>query len=393
MSLVNVEAAKHTRPNWTEVSLSALCHNFRCTQDFVSPNATVCAVIKCDAYGHGAVQCARALEQEGATWFGITSTDEGVRLREAGITARIMVMTGFWRGEEEAIVHYDLTPAIWDPSHVEALERAAKKLGSAPGDVPVHLKLDTGMARLGLSLKDLDTLAPVIKNSQAVVLEGVFSHLSSSEVLHSPLVEQQVEKFDAAVERLRTVYGLVPVYQHLANTAAVVGRDNTWKNMVRPGLALFGYCLPFTSAVSGSPDGAIDLPLMPVLSWKTRIISLRDVPAGQQVGYNGAYITPRASKLAVIPVGYGDGYSRQFSSRARVIVRDDYASVVGNVSMDLTMLDVTGIPGVSVGDEVILLGASERRTVSLWDLASDSMTVPYEILCGVSPRVPRKYVE
>ncbi|HWR35211.1 MAG TPA: alanine racemase [Clostridia bacterium] len=392
LSLISVEATKYTRPNWTEISLTALQHNFRTITDFVAPNATVCAVVKCDGYGHGAVECARALEQESATWFGVTSTDEGIRLRDAGITGRILVMTGFWRGEEEAIVHYDLTPAIWERAHVEALENAAAKLGKAPCDLPVHLKIDTGMARLGLPIAELDDFADVLRSAEHVVLEGVFSHFASSEVLDSPGVDRQLAKFESSVAALAT-HGLTPVYQHMSNSAAVIARPNTWKNMVRPGLALFGHCLPFTSVVSGTPDASLELPLQPVLSWKTRVIAMRDVAAGQAVGYNGAHVTHSPTRLAVIPVGYGDGFTRQLSCSGRVIVRGSYAGIAGNVSMDLTTIDVTAIPGVSIGDEVTLMGSSGDCSISVWEHASYAMTVPYEILCGLSPRVPRKYVE
>ena len=381
------------RPTWAEISLPGLRHNFRTLQQFVAPKATVCAVVKADAYGHGAAECARALEKEGATWFGVTSTEEGLQLRQAGITSRILLLAGFWRGEEDAILEYDLTPAVWGRSHIELLENAAKKMKTGKRlIVPVHLKVDTGMARLGVGLPDLATLAPVFKSAHHVVLEGVFTHLAAAEVLDAPGTDAQVGRFQDAVTAL-IASGLSPVYYHMANSGAIAARPNTWKNMVRPGLALYGYCLPFTSAITGTPDSSYELPLQPVLAWKTRIIALRDVAARQPVGYSGAYVTQAPAKIAVLPVGYADGLSRQLSSRGRVIVRGDYAAIVGNVAMDLTLIDVTGIPGVEVGDEVILLGAAGARRVTVWDHASLSMTLPYEVLCGISKRVPRKYVE
>ena len=381
------------RPTWAEISLPALRHNFRTLQQFVAPNATVCAVVKADAYGHGAAECARALEKEGATWFGVTSTEEGLQLRQAGITSRILLLAGFWRGEEEAILEYDLTPAVWDRSHIELLENAAKRMEKGKRlIVPVHLKVDTGMARLGVGLPDLATLVPVFKSAQHVVLEGVFTHLAAAEVLDAPGTDAQVGRFEDAVTAL-IEGGLSPVYFHMANSGALAARPNTWKNMVRPGLALYGYYLPFTSAITGTPDSSYELPVQPALTWKTCIIALRDVAAHQRVGYSGAYVTQAPAKIAVLPVGYADGLSRQLSSRGRVIVRGDYAAIVGNVAMDLTLIDVTGIPGVEVGDEVILLGAAGARRVTAWDHASLSMTLPYEVLCGISRRVPRKYLE
>jgi len=379
-----------TRPTWVEVSLTALQHNFRTLQDYVAPDATVCAVVKADAYGHGAVECARALEHEGAVWFGVTSTDEGIELRRGGITGRILLMTGFWRGEEEAVVRHDLTPAVWEWWHIELLEDAADRLKHET--VPVHVKVDTGMARLGLAMADLGLFAQMLKDAQHVVAEGLFTHLASSEVVDSPSNDAQLARFEDAAQAI-IESGLSPVYYHIANSAAIAARPQSWKNMVRPGIALYGYYLPFLSAITGIPDASLELPVKPVLSWKTRIISVRDVPAHTPIGYNGSYVTQSPARIAVLPVGYADGLSRQLSSRGRVIVRDDYASVVGNVSMDLTTIDITGIPGVDVGDEVILIGQSARRRITAWEHASYAGTIPYETLCGISKRVTRRYVE
>jgi alanine racemase len=377
------------RPTWAEISLPALRHNFRTLQQLVGSGVTVCAVVKADAYGHGAVECARVLEKEGATWFGVTSTEEGMQLRQAGIAGRILLLAGFWLGEEEAILQQDLTPAVWDPSHIELLESAAEKTKKGKGQtVPVHLKVDTGMARLGVHLQDLSTFASAFKAAQHVVLEGFFTHLAASEVADDPATNAQIGRFEDAVKALLES-GLSPVYYHMANSGAIAARRNTWKNMVRPGLALYGYSLPVTEA----RDSSVELPLQPVLSWKTRIISLRQVAAHQPLGYSGAYVTQAPAKIAVLPVGYADGLSRQLSSRGRVIVRGDYAAIVGNISMDLTLIDVTGISGVEIGDEVLLLGAAGTRSVTAWDHAHLSRTIPYEVLCNISKRVPRKYVE
>ncbi len=381
------------RPTWAEISLPALRHNFRTLQQFVGPGVTVCAVVKADAYGHGAVECARCLAKEGATWLGVTSTDEGLQLRQAGITSRILLLAGFWPGEEESVLQYDLTPAVWDRSHIELLESAAEKTKKGKGQAyPVHLKVDTGMARLGVRQEDLVSLTQVFNSAQYVVLEGFFTHLAASEVLDDPGTNAQIGRFEDAITLLKES-GISPAYYHMANSGAIAARPNTWKNMVRPGLALYGYSPPITSASAGTPDSSHELPVQPALSWKTRIITLRDVPARQPLGYNGAYVTQAPARIAVLPVGYADGFSRQLSSRGRVIVRGDYAAIVGNVAMDLTLIDVTGIPGVAVGDEVILLGAAGSRRVTAWDLASLSLTIPYEVLCGISRRVPRTYVE
>jgi len=381
------------RPTWAEVSLPTLRHNFRLLQECVAPDATVCAVLKADAYGHGAVACARALEAEGALWVGVTSTDEGLELRQAGISAHILLMTGFWRGEEEAVVRHDLTAAVWDWKHIELLEEAAVRLRLPENEVvPVHLKVDTGMGRLGASPSDVAMLARVMKSARHVVMEGVFTHLASSDVVDAPDVEAQASCFDDVAATIAES-GLAPFYFHMANSAAVATRPRTWRSMVRPGIALYGYYLPFTSATQAIPDAMPGLPVRPVLSWKTRIISLRNVPAHQPLGYGGAYVTQAPARIAALPAGYADGLNRQLSSRGRVIVRDELVPIVGNISMDLTLVDVTSVPGVEVGDEVILMGASDRRSVTAREHAVWAKTIPYEILCGISKRVPRRYLE
>jgi alanine racemase len=393
VSSASIVSAKHaiTRPNWAEISLTALQHNYATIRDFVSP-AAVCAVVKANAYGHGGTECARALQSEGAKWFAVTDCGEGVELRKAGVTGRILLLSGLWRGEEEAIIEHNLTPVVWDWNHIELLENAAEKMDKAPQSLAVHLKVDTGMARLGVSLADLPNMLQVLRSANFVMLEGVLSHLASAEVIDGPDVEAQIVRFDDAVTAV-IESGLSPVYYHICNSAGIVSRERAWKNMVRPGISLYGYYLPFMSVVSGTPDASHELPVMPVLSWKSRIIALRDVGARQPLGYNGGYVTQAPARIAVIPVGYGDGLNRHLSNRGRVIVRNDYASMVGNISMDMTLIDVTGIAGVDIGDEVILIGATENRKISAWEHAGHAQTIPYEIFCNISKRVPRVYVE
>jgi alanine racemase len=395
-----------TRPNWAEVSLSALRHNFRVLQQHLGPDVTICAVVKCNAYGHGVEECAPALQQAGASWFGVTSTDEGIVLRECGITARILVMCGLYPGEEEEALRYSLTPAVFRLDQAQALANAAAHLGLTQ-PAPIHLKIDTGMGRLGLPLAELESFAEGSKRLPLIELEGVFSHLASSEVLDDENTAEQIERYNAALQQLAG-YGLRPRLCHLANSSAVAARPNTWFNFVRPGLVLYGYEQPYFR--DGSQlTGATMLPLKPVLSWKTHVLGLRDVPAGQALGYGGAYVTPAAARIAIVSVGYGDGLSRKFSmhagqpvspcetdpaiGRGEVLVRGRRAPVVGRVSMDLTLVDVTHIPGVAIGDEVLLIGRSGEERITAWDLARSSDTVVYETLCNLSKRVPRRHAE
>jgi alanine racemase len=370
---------------WAEVSLTTLRDNFRVVQQHVGSNVAVCAVVKADGYGHGATECALALEAEGAPWLGVTDAAEGRYLRSAGIWTRILLMTGIWKGEEDGIVSHNLTPTVWENWHIELLEKAAKKQQI---NLPVHLKIDSGMNRLGASLESLSKLCQKLAACQHLHLEGVSTHFASAEVLDAEDAPRQIKLFGEALAVLHR-HGLKPPLIHMGNSAAVSARPETWKTMVRPGILLYGYSLP--SMRGGQVVSEPSLPLTPVLTWKTRVLTVKDVAAGEAVGYMGTYVTKKPSRIAVLPVGYADGYPRLLSNRARVIVRGEYAPVVGRVSMDLTMVDVGHIPGVAVGDEVILIGSSNGKTVDAVELARLGETVLYEILCGISQRVPRVY--
>ena len=371
---------------WAEVSLAALGGNLHAVQQHVGKGVTICAVVKADGYGHGAVECARALESEGAAWLGVTDAAEGLALRDAGVTARILLMTGIWKGEEDGIVARNLTPTIWEAWHIEALERAARSRKSV---LPVHMKLDTGMNRLGAPKEALPRLCELLSASKHVSLEGVSTHFASAEVLDGEEAALQMKRFEEGLAIVHS-YGLRPLLVHMGNSAAVSARPDTWKTMVRPGIALYGYSLAF---IRGGQTAALTpLPLRPVLSWKTRVLTVKEVAAGQAIGYMGTFVTKSQSRIAVLPVGYADGYPRLLSNRARVIIGGEYAPVVGRVSMDMTIVDVTHISGVEVGNEVILIGQSGDKTVDAVELARLCESVPYEILCGLSQRVPRVYI-
>ncbi|HEX8814897.1 MAG TPA: alanine racemase [Terriglobales bacterium] len=387
--MATIELAKRvaTRPTWAEVSLSALRHNFRTVQAHVGKDVALCAVVKADAYGHGAVDCSQALAAEGARWFGVTSLDEAIPLREAGIRGRILLMTGFWRGEEEEIVRLDLTPTVWESAQIALLEKAAARLGVTQH--AIHLKVDTGMGRLGAALDDLPRVSQSLKSSPHLLVEGLSTHLASSEVLDAPSVPEQLQFFENAQRILRNE-GFAPRLIHAANTGAVISRRESWNTMVRPGIALYGYHMPFERAGREVSGAGLRINLEPVLTWKTRILSLRDVRADQALGYGGTYVTKAPSRIAALPVGYADGFNRALSSRGRVIIGDNYAPIVGRISMDLTLVDVTGLPAVAVGDEAILLGSSDALTVDAREHAVLANTVVYEILCAISKRVPRR---
>jgi alanine racemase len=370
---------------WAEVSLATLRKNFQVVQKHVGAQVAICAVVKADGYGHGATECALALEAEGAPWLGVTDAAEGRALRSAGIWTRILLMTGIWKGEEDGVVSHNLTPTVWERWQIERLEKAAQKQQI---NLPVHLKVDTGMNRLGAPIEALGELCESLATSKNLHLEGVSTHFASAEVLDAEDVPRQAKLFEQALAILAQ-HGFHPPLVHMGNSAAVSARPETWKTMVRPGILLYGYSLPILRG--GQIVAEPELPLTPVLTWKTRVLTVKDIAAGEAVGYMGTYVTKERSRIGILPVGYADGYPRLLSNRARVIVRGQYAPVVGRVSMDLTMVDVGHIPGVAVGDEVILIGSNNGKSIDAVELARLGETVPYEILCGISQRVPRVY--
>jgi alanine racemase len=349
----------------------------------VGDGVSICAVVKADAYGHGAPACARALEAEGAPWFGVTGTEEALALRRAGIGARLLLMTGIWKGEEDEVVADNLTPVVWESWHVERLEKAAAKRETV---LPVHLKIDTGMTRLGASIEVLPAVCAALASSRHLKLEGVSTHFAS--VRDPEKTRKQSALFEAAL-RILDSNQLKPALIHMANSAAILSRSETWKSMVRPGIALYGYSRIRSAGATQSSEAPA--PLRPVLAWKTRIIALKKVGAGQAVGYGGTFVTQGPTRIAVLPVGYADGFHRLLSNRGRVIIRGEYAPVVGRVSMDLTTVDATGVPGTEVGDEVVLLGESNGKVIDAGEHARICETIPYEILCSISKRVPRVY--
>jgi alanine racemase len=319
--------------------------------------------------------------------MGVTSLDEAIPLRDAGVDSRILLMTGFWRGEESEIIRMRLTPTVWEPWHIQSLETAA-----AHGTTrhAVHLKVDTGMGRLGVSLEELPAVLKALSAAPHLVLEGLSTHLASSEIMDAPSVAEQQCRFEQA-HGMVCAAGFDPNLLHMANTSALISRRETWNNMVRPGVALYGYYLAFQRAGREVSGGTLRLSVKPVLTWKTRILSMRNFAANQALGYGGTYVTQAPAHVAILPVGYADGYNRQLSNRGRVIVRDHYAPIVGSISMDLTLVDVTGIPGIAVGDEVILLGTRDGLSIDALEHARLANSSPYEILCNISKRVPRRY--
>jgi alanine racemase len=384
------------RPVWAEIRLSALAHNIKAvrrhinsgeTRSATRPQRKILAIVKANAYGHGAVPVSRALAKAGADWFGVTSTAEGIELREGKIRKPILVLTGFWPGEEKRLIQHDLTPAITRCEQLRFLERAAAR---SRRRVKFHVKFQTGMNRLGLSPGDVPCFARTLAASPHLECEGVFTHFASSEVFTDQRVEEQQREFECILEHLGRL-GISAPLVHMANSAAVASRPQTWATMIRPGLVLYGYHQSYEPPELTVQTNA-NLPLQPALALRARLISLRDTAPGQAVGYNGRWVAQRPSRVAVISAGYADGLPRSLTNKGRVIVRGQFAPLVGTVSMDLTTADVTDIPGVAVGDVATFYGVDGNATQYVSDVARQLGTVTSELCCALGTRVPRFYL-
>jgi alanine racemase len=396
------------RPVWAEIDLGALAENFRAIRKFVNPPEERCktrrkilCIVKGNGYGHGGPQVAKALEKAGSDWFGVTCTEEGIAVREAGVRKPVLVLTSFFPGEESRLIEHDLTAVIHRCEQLKQLDRAAARfLARKDGKksrkrVSFHLKMDTGMNRLGIAPGDIECFARQLAKCKHLELGGVFTHFASSEVLTNTRVgeqtRQQEERFYAALDRLRAL-GIDPGIVHLANSAAIVTRPETWADMVRPGAILYGYH-PGYDPVEQRPEIEARLPLKSVMSLRTRIINIRNIPEGAGVGYNETFIAKRPSRIAVLAAGYGDGIHRSLGNRGSVLVRGTLAPIVGIISMDVTMIDVTDVPGADLGDVVTIYGSDGEHVRAANVIARSIGTVTSDLLCAVSQRVPRLYVQ
>jgi len=388
------------RPVWADVSLSALAHNLHAIRDFVNPKSEnrstprkVLCIVKGNGYGHGGPQVAKVLERFGADWFGVTGATEGQQVRKAGVRKPILALTSFWPGEEAQLLANKISPAIIRCEQLVTFDSAASRKKVAKRSAGFHLKIDSGMNRLGIAPTDIECFARQYEKSSRLKLEGVFTHFASSEVFDGPIATQnrrQEESFYKAVERLRAL-GIDPGVIHLANSAAIASRPETWADMVRPGAILYGYH-PSYDPIERRVQAEKELPLRPVMSLRARIINIRNVPAGDGVGYGSKFLPTRASKIAVLAAGYGDGIHRSLGNKGSVLVRGVLAPIVGIVSMDVTMIDVTGVPDVALGDVATIYGTDGEHILPANLVARSIGTVTSDLLCAVSARVPRIYL-
>lgn len=371
------------RPTRAEVSLANLRHNLHCVQRLAG-DAQVWSVLKADGYGHGSKAVARTLERAGVRGVCVALIEEGIELREAGIRVPILVMGGYYGRAWGRLFEYDLTPVVHGADQIEAL--AAEARYSKKQTIAVHVKVDTGMGRLGALASDIAQIGAALRSHPEVRFEGLMTHFACADSGDPESIDHQLDLFQDAERKLHEM-GLVPELRHAANSAALIASPRARLDMVRPGIALFGV----------EPRVGAARELRPVMSVRSEIIALRELCPGQSVGYGATWTAQRTSRIATLPMGYADGLSRGLSNQGDVLIRGLRAPVVGVVSMDMTMVDVTEIAGVSLGDECVVLGTQKgprgRATISAHEIAARLGSIPWEVLTNISRRVPRFYRE
>jgi len=390
------------RPCWVEISARSLEENYRFLLSLAAADMELLAMVKADAYGHSLALCAPAAVRAGARWLGVTSVEEGVAARAVCPEARVLVIGGVFPGQGAAAVDHGLTAVVWEPWHVDELERAAQAAGATAGSIPVHLEIDTGMSRQGVGPDGVAAVVARIGAGSPLRLEGVMTHLFAADEADGRVTEEQLARLDEALGRIEAA-GLGPEWLNVGNSAALLageaGRIGAlaarWglKTMLRPGLALYGVTPQFEPRFEQDrePEGvaAARARLQPVLSWKTRVVGVRSVPAGAVVGYNGTFVATEPMRLALLAVGYADGLDRRLGNRFSLLVRGERAPLVGRISMDQAVLDVTEIDGVEAGDEVVILGRQGDETITAFEHAEAAGTIPWEVFTRIGARVRR----
>jgi alanine racemase len=369
--------------SWVEVSRGQIAENFRAVRQAVGPGVEIAPVVKADAYRHGAVEVSRVLANEGARWLCVSSVDEGCTIRESGIAARILVMADFLPAERRALIEYRLTPVLHCLSDIAELNRIA---AAREQPLSYHLKVDSGMGRLGTRASASEIVEAVFANRWAR-LEGLMTHFASSANYTSTQTADQLQRFRSVCDSMRDA-GIQPEYVHLSSTIPVAySRRDAWGTMVRPGHAIYGYVSP---PRGHAPERVLHV--KPALTWKAAILAVKDIPEGALVGYGGMYRAPRLMRIAVLAAGYADGIPHRLSNRGRVIAGGRLAPIIGAVSMDLTSIDVTHSPELRTGDAVTLLGSEGGLSIDAQQIARTAGTISYSVLCGIHARVKRVYI-
>lgn len=366
------------RPTWVEIDIANLRHNLDEVRRIVGARPKILVPVKADAYGHGIVEISRALERWGVNYLGVSSVDEGMEIREAGVKLSVLVMGAIMGDEIKPCVENDLTITLTSKELLKGLSDFAKGNNLRP---KVHIKIDTGMGRLGVWHTDGEKFIKAVAKCRNIEIEGVYTHFPSADT-DGEFTKKQIRDFKALLNTLKKK-GIRPKYAHTANSTGLIGFEEAHFNLVRPGLMVYGLY----------PDmESVKVDIKPVLSFKTKIAYLKEVPKGRPISYGGTYVTTRRTKVATLPVGYGDGYMRHLSNKGEVLIHGKRVPVIGRVSMDHTMVDVTHIDNPDVEDEVVLIGRQGSESIGAEELAQLCGTISYEIVCAISKRVPRLYI-
>lgn len=367
----------HHRPTWAEVDLGAIEYNYRQVRRLVGKDIRIMAVVKANAYGHGTVEVARTLESAGVDYLGVATTDEAVRIRDHGIRTPVLVLGSVLPGEVAVAVEKDITLTLCGDGLLDAI-RAATRGGPK---LKVHIKIDTGMGRVGIWHEEALDYVKRIAGENCMTIEGIYTHFSSAG-RDDFFTNHQIEAFEKLIVDIEKAWIKIPL-KHAANSIATVDFKRSHLNLVRPGLVIYGMYPKYTFPKL--------IKLKPALALKTKIVFIKDTPPGRSISYSRTYITQRHTRIATIPIGYADGYPRKLSNHGDVLIRGQRAKVVGKVTMDQTMIDVGHIKGARVGDEVVLIGKQGRDEIRAETLARTAESIAYEIICSISNRVPRIY--
>jgi alanine racemase len=367
-------------PNEVIIDLGALRHNFSEIRRLAGPQARILAVVKSDAYGHGMIPVAKTLEAAGVDYLGVFEVTEGLELRKSGCKTPILVMMGVLRDEVDAAVEYGLMPALFHP---DIADRLAAVSAAQEKVTPVHIKVDTGMTRLGVPYKDLSQFLKQLLPLKGIEVTGIFSHLAVADQPDQAFTDEQISRFLNAVETCRRIMGFEGDV-HVANSGALLGGKGLELGLIRPGILLYG-----SPPAEGWPGAAS---FKPVMCFKSQVIQVRTVPPGTPVSYGRTYTTQGSRTIATVPVGYDDGYNRLLSNNGEMLIHGQRVPIVGRVCMNLTMVDVTGIGDVAVGDEVVLLGTQGTERITAEQIAMWTRTISYEVYCSLGKSNRRMYV-
>ncbi len=393
------------RPCRAEIHTRALEENMRFLASLAAPHAELLAIVKANAYSHSLALCAPAAVRGGACWLGVTSVEEGIAARALCPDTRVLVMSGIAPGQAAAGIQFELTPIAWELWQLDELVAAGRAAGAAPGSVSVHLEIDTGMSRQGVLPDELSAIFSRFAPGSPLRLEGVMTHLYAADEADGQATREQLARLDSVLTRISAA-GLFAEWLSAGASAALLAGQagpiaelaarHGMKTLLRPGLALYGIVPEFDPAfeVEVEPPSlvAARATLQPVLAWKSSVVGVRSVPAGASVGYNGTFVATEPMQLALVAVGYADGFDRSLGNRFHLLVRGQRAPLVGRVSMDQSVVDVTGIPGVISGDEVVLIGTQGSETITPYDYARATGTIPWEIFTRIGARVARMAV-